>query len=667
MAQWPDNRNQGGNRPEFDRTIIRPAGKPQAAQRAEPAKATQEAPLQKTPPRQKKSSPKLVYAGLAVGFLLFGGVVGGLTHLFTSGSISFSPPENLPGNDVAELSDGVEAPVQGDTDGQNVQVTETDNKPIEQPAPETVVASDDELDVPADPFFDMALSAVIPLAGDPVLLGSGASSRRIELSERPVPTNANTGKVAVPTLTAFVLDSQMLDADGNLVIRAPGSEADFQFGNFGGGEDTEGLVVEEDQTSDGGTDLPVFLKPPTDTLDLFLTERPIGQGPSRIEVRERIEKATSLSDYLKAKGFDEDVLKPLQEFAQSEFKKGDLIAGDTIAVRGVRMPNKVGRIGDYYRPVQISFHSKDGYLGTAAFSLSRDGDSYVHGADPWFGKTIVEEKIASDKGAGDGGVSAGKTHRLIDGLYATAVRNAVPASIVGEAIAYLAPTTDLKRAIKPDERFTLVFTDAPRDEKRGGGRVLFAGVRRGDDWSVRCYVLKAPGNRGFACVSEGGKVSLSGAMLVPVKGVLTSKFGMRFHPIKKTERLHAGVDWAAPTGTPIRAAFSGKVTYRDVRGGYGNFIELTHKDGITTRYAHMHEYGDGIEKGTVVQAGDLIGYVGTTGLSTGPHLHFEIRQRGEPTDPLAFEMETGSDAPQSVASKDLKDYRSVVGEILSVQ
>ncbi|MFC6656217.1 M23 family metallopeptidase [Roseibium salinum] len=398
-----------------------------------------------------------------------------------------------------------------------------------------------------------------------------------------------------------------------------------------------------------------------------MSERPIGQGPSRIEVRTEITEAQTLETFLKEAGFDEDVLKPLLEFAESEFQKGDLVAGDKIAVRGIRMPNKVGRIGDYYRPVQVSFYSSEGYAGTAAFSLSRDGPAYVHGADPWFGKTIAQDKIASDDAASGSDTASSKSHRLIDGLYATAVRNAVPASIVGEAIAYLAPTTDLKRAIKPDERFTLVFTDVPRDEKRGGGRVLFAGVRRGDEWSVRCYVLKAPGNRGFACVSEGGKVSLSGAMLVPVKGVLTSKFGMRFHPIKKTQRLHAGVDWAAPTGTPIRAAFSGKVTYRDVRGGYGNFIELTHKDGISSRYAHMHEYGDGIQMGSVVQAGDLIGYVGTTGLSTGPHLHFEIRQRGEPTDPLAFEMETGADASQSVAGSDLEEYRVVIADILSVQ
>ncbi|MBO6891408.1 MAG: M23 family metallopeptidase [Roseibium sp.] len=609
----------------------------------------------------------LHYAALAIGFLVFGGAVGGAIHLVTSGAISFSspetgqsdPPANPPGQEIPVAENG-----QSDTTPVADQDTPTESGP-EQDQLEEKLASGDELDLPADPFFDMAVSAVIPLAGDPVLLKSDTATSRIELSERPIPENSGSSKaVSFPTISAYVLDSQMLDENGALVIRAPGTESDFQFGNFGGGQDTDTLEIDEapDQPEDAGAGLPVFLKPPTDTLNLFMSERPIGQGPNRIEILREIDKSTSLAEFLKEHGFDEEATKSLLKFYSEEIRKGDLIAGDQIAVRGVRMPNKVGRIGDYYRPVQLSLYGKEGYVGTAAFSTSRSGEPYVHGADPWFGKTIAQEKIVSDKNAADA-----KKHRLIDGLYATAVRNAVPASIVGEAIAYLAPMTDLKRAVKPDERFTLVFTDAARDEKRGGGRVLFAGVRRGDTWSVRCYVLKAPGNRGFACVSEGGKVSLSGAMLVPVKGVLTSKFGMRFHPIKKTQRLHAGVDWAAPTGTPIRAAFSGKVTYRDVRGGYGNFIELSHKGGITTRYAHMHEYGDGIELGTVVQAGDLIGYVGTTGLSTGPHLHFEIRQRGEPTDPLEFEMETGTDAPQSVASKDLKDYRTAIAGILTGQ
>jgi len=627
---------------------------------AKPSKPTRTAR-----PVGKKSS-KLVYVALAAGFLVLGGGLGGLAHLISSGAISLSSPEDLSGEPQTASVDEPQTPATPPDETQETEVARLETEAPELETDKAALLNDEELDIPADPFFDMAMSAVIPLAGDPVLLSGGAAVQRIELSERPITANTSPDEAAyVPAASAFVLDSQMLDEDGNLVIRAPGSETDFQFGNFGGGADSEGIAVEEENAADDSKtpDLPVFLKPPTDTLNLFLAERPIGQGPSRVEIKTEISKATTLQDFLKENGFDEDVTKPLIDFAASEFQKADLAAGDRIAVRGIRMPNKVGRIGDYYRPVQISFYGKDGYLGTAAFSTSRDGDAYVHGADPWFGKQIVEEKAVSDKVAG-----GSKSHRLIDGLYATAVRNAVPASIVGEAIAYLAPTTDLKRTIGADERFTLVFTDVPRDEKRGGGRVLFAGVRRGDNWSVRCYVLKAPGNRGFACVSEGGKVSLSGAMLVPVKGVLTSKFGMRYHPIKKIERLHAGVDWAAPAGTPIHAAFSGKVTYRDVRGGYGNFIELTHKGGITSRYAHMLKFADGIEMGSVVQAGDLIGYIGTTGLSTGPHLHFEIRQNGEPTDPLAFEMETGTDeAPQSVASNDLKDYRAEIGDILSVQ
>ncbi|TYC65937.1 peptidoglycan DD-metalloendopeptidase family protein [Stappia sp. BW2] len=662
MVQWSDNQNPGANRPEFDRTVIRPSHKaPPAAGSAgngsaKPAASTEKAAV-------PKRSPIILYAALAIGFLVLGGAAGGIAHLISTGAISLSPPEEAgpqqTADTLARSSETENAPPQ------DPEETGGTDQPLEEEGENAALTNEEDLDVPADPFFDMALSAVIPLAGDPVLLKDGAANRRIDLSERPVPAAAiGDGSASVPSAAAYILDSQMLDDDGNLVIRAPGSEADFQFGNFGGGDEAEGIVVEEDArpADDSSPDLPVFLKPSTDTLNLYLTERPIGQGRSRIEVREEVEKPGSLKDFLKGKGFDEEVLEPLVKFVRDRFDKGDLIAGDKIAVRGVRIPNKLGRIGDYYRPVQLSIYTREGYLGTAAYSVGRDGDGYVAGADPWFGKTIVAEKPSGEEAK-----QPASTHRLIDGLYATAVRNAVPASIVGEAIAYLAPMTDLKRAIKPDERVTLVFTDTARDEKRGGGRVLFAGVRRGDDWSVRCYVLKAPGNRGFACVNEGGKVSLSGAMLVPVKGVLTSKFGLRFHPIKKTERLHAGVDWAAPTGTAIHAAFSGKVTYRDVRGGYGNFIELTHKGGITSRYAHMHEFADGIQLGSVVQAGDLIGYVGTTGLSTGPHLHFEIRHNGEPTDPLAFEMETGADSPQSVGSKDLKDYRTVIADILSVQ
>ncbi|QDG77451.1 M23 family metallopeptidase [Labrenzia sp. PHM005] len=663
MGEWPDNPPGGQPRPEFDKTIIRPASS--TAFKAAESVQADPGPLDKSPAKPQQSNGKSnlwKFAGIAVIFLLLGAGGGSVALLISSGAITFSSPEDGQQSTAESVTEQakVEDPAVSDSQSEQAMPPGQSEDAQEQV---TAEVNSDELETPADPFYDMALSAVIPLAGDPVLLRSADAHQRIELSERPLGLDSGSDKFGLANAAAaYVLDSQMLDESGTLVIRAPGTEADFQFGNFGGGQDSESLDIVEEDPADAGAALPVFLKPATNTLDLYLNERPIGQGAHRIEIREAIDKAVPIETYLTTHGFDKEFAADAAGFMKSKFGRGDFVAGDKVAVRGVRLPNKIGRIGDYYRPVQMSLYAADGYLGTASLSTSRDQSGYVAGADPWFGKPFEQEDPGEDDKDGKA-----KSHRLIDGLYATAIRNAVPASIVGEAIAYLAPTTDLKRAVKPGERFTLLFSAQPRDEKRGGGRVLFAGVRRGDNWSVRCYVLKAPGSPRFACVNEGGKVSISGAMLVPVKGVLTSKFGMRFHPIKKTSRLHAGVDWAAPTGTPIRAAFSGKVSYRDVRGGYGNFIELRHKDGITTRYAHLHEYGEGIELESVVQAGDLIGYVGTTGLSTGPHLHFEIRQRGEPTDPLAFEMETGTDAPQTVSSPALKGYRDFVQTVLTTQ
>ncbi len=122
-----------------------------------------------------------------------------------------------------------------------------------------------------------------------------------------------------------------------------------------------------------------------------------------------------------------------------------------------------------------------------------------------------------------------------------------------------------------------------------------------------------------------------GGLLLPVQGRVGSPMGMRTHPITGQRRLHAGIDIGAPTGTPIRAAQAGTVSFAGVRGGYGNLVVIEHPDGTETRYAHASRLdvraGDRVERGAVVAA------VGSTGQSTGPHLHFEVRRGGEPVDP----------------------------------
>ncbi|MCB0311199.1 MAG: M23 family metallopeptidase [Bdellovibrionales bacterium] len=115
---------------------------------------------------------------------------------------------------------------------------------------------------------------------------------------------------------------------------------------------------------------------------------------------------------------------------------------------------------------------------------------------------------------------------------------------------------------------------------------------------------------------------------------LSSKFGDRYHPIKHAVRHHGGVDLAAPVGAPIRAVADGIVVFSDPYAGYGKLVVITHSNGLTTHYGHCHELR--VAPGTRVKAGQIIATVGSTGRSTGPHLHFEVRKNGKALDPMKF-------------------------------
>lgn len=123
-----------------------------------------------------------------------------------------------------------------------------------------------------------------------------------------------------------------------------------------------------------------------------------------------------------------------------------------------------------------------------------------------------------------------------------------------------------------------------------------------------------------------------GGLIRPVSGPIVSGFGMRYHPILKVYRMHTGVDIAAPHGTPIKAAADGEVIFTGYRRGYGNTVIIDHGGGVATLYGHCSAVA--VSEGTTVKQGQVVGYVGATGLATGPHLHFEVRRNGEPVNPL---------------------------------
>lgn len=142
----------------------------------------------------------------------------------------------------------------------------------------------------------------------------------------------------------------------------------------------------------------------------------------------------------------------------------------------------------------------------------------------------------------------------------------------------------------------------------------------------------------------------SEALSMPVEGRLTSGFGMRIHPILGEERMHSGIDLAAPEGTSIKAAADGRVAFSGWVKGYGNLVEIDHGDGLITRYGHNSE--NLVETGQEIKAGQVLGKVGSTGQSTGPHLHFEVRRSGQAVDPYTL-LEKDSKTAAKESSKQI--------------
>jgi murein DD-endopeptidase MepM/ murein hydrolase activator NlpD len=195
---------------------------------------------------------------------------------------------------------------------------------------------------------------------------------------------------------------------------------------------------------------------------------------------------------------------------------------------------------------------------------------------------------------------------------------------------------DFAQELQRGDTFTLVLEKVWRDGEflRDGDIVAAEFVNNGRTYRAVRYTT--PDGRSEYYTPDGK--SLRKAFLrAPLQFTrISSGFGMRRHPVLNTMRAHKGVDYAAPVGTPIRAAGDGRITFRGVKGGYGNVIVLSHSGGVETLYAHMHRFAKGVFVGKRVKQGELIGYVGMTGLASGPHLHYEYRVNGVHRNPSSI-------------------------------
>jgi murein DD-endopeptidase MepM/ murein hydrolase activator NlpD len=251
--------------------------------------------------------------------------------------------------------------------------------------------------------------------------------------------------------------------------------------------------------------------------------------------------------------------------------------------------------------------------------------------------TVTETAAADDDDDDDGsGV------RLYQSIYETALRNKVPANIIEDMIRVYSYDVDFQRKVQPGDSFDVFYAGedegATITEK---SEVLFASLTVGGE-TKKYYRFQTPDDSVVDFYDETGKSAKKFLVRKPVNNaIMRSGFGGRRHPILGFVKMHTGVDWATPYGTPIFASGNGVIEKVGWEGGYGKYVRIKHNNGYETAYGHMSAYAKGLEPGKRVRQGQVIGFVGSTGMSTGAHVHYEILVNGRFVDPMRIKLPRG--------------------------
>lgn len=331
-----------------------------------------------------------------------------------------------------------------------------------------------------------------------------------------------------------------------------------------------------------------------------------------------VKKGDSIVSILTGNGVAQDQARALA----AAFNRGR----DGTIKDGLRLRMLLQEEGGKVQPLRVSIFSDAGHEGTVALS---DMGRYVTVAEPSETEIAgVSEDPEDDRGPGI---------RLYESVYETALRNEVPRPVIADIIRVYSFDVDFQRRVRPGDNFEILYSDDPG----GSNDVLYAALTLGND--VRRYYRFQTSDDGVVdYYDDDGKSAKKFLVRKPMSGgVMRSPFGYRRHPILGYSKLHTGVDWADSVGTPIYAAGNGTISYAGWKSGYGKHTEIRHANGYVTTYSHQSGFARGIREGVTVRQGQLIGYIGSTGLSTGPHLHYEVKINGNFVDPMRIKLPRG--------------------------
>ncbi len=286
------------------------------------------------------------------------------------------------------------------------------------------------------------------------------------------------------------------------------------------------------------------------------------------------------------------------------------------------------------RPIRVSIYENGAHQATVARA---DNNIFVRADEP----SATPELLASAEP--EPPVPEGGPPKLYDAVYETALEQQVPTPLIDDLIRAFAYDVDFTQRVSPGDALEVFHSmPDPTDTEAGDGEILYASLTLGGV-AKRLYRYRTGDDNVVDYYDEDGHSAKKFLVRKPLTVVarISSQFGWRVHPILGYRRLHPGVDYAAPRGTPILAAGNGVIERAGPSSGYGNFTLIKHTNGYETAYGHQTAFAKGIAPGVSVRQGQIIGYVGSTGLSTGPHLHFEIRVNGQPVDPLRIRLPRG--------------------------
>jgi murein DD-endopeptidase MepM/ murein hydrolase activator NlpD len=372
----------------------------------------------------------------------------------------------------------------------------------------------------------------------------------------------------------------------------------------------------------------------------FEPEEQADDFPGRVVPPIKIQRGDTLARVLARLGAQSWQVRSMIEAARPIFAETALLPG--FEVRAIVLPSPAKPSGE---PVRFSVFDE---AGAHKVTVSRNAaGEYVPSA------TLTEERIAATV-LGDS--DQAQDNSLYASLHYTAAKQGVPIDLIQQIMRIHAYTADFRQRVRVGDGIEFFFD--VKGEERGidgpPGDLLATFVTSGGE-THRFYRFRSS-NGDVDFYDAEGSTSRKFLTRRPVRGEnvrITSGFGMRRHPLLMTGKMHYGVDWATAAGTPIMAAGDGVIEEAGAKGEYGNYIRIRHANGYKTAYGHMSRYATGVSPGVRVRQGQIIGYVGSTGLSSGPHCHFEVLVNGVHVNPMSIQVPND----RQLNGKDLADFK----------